>query len=237
MAAGSHSITASWPGNANYNAVTSSGITQTVNKATPSINWPTPGAITYGTQLSATQLNASTTPAGTFAYNPAAGTVLGAGSHTLFQPVISPTDTSDYNNGTASVTLIVNKATPNISWPTPNAITYGTSLTGSQLDASTTPAGSFAYTPALGTVLNAGSRTLSVTFTPTDTADFNTANSTTVLTVNQASPAISWATPTAIKYGTPLSSIQLDATATVAGSFVYSPASGAVLSPGRKLYL
>ena len=37
-------------------------------------------------------------------------------------------------------------------------------------------AGSFAYTPAAGTVLGVGSQTLSVTFTPSDTTDYNTAN-------------------------------------------------------------
>ena len=51
-------------------------------KATPVITWPTPAAITYGTALSGTQLNA-TAPAGiagTFVYTPASGAVLGAGA-------------------------------------------------------------------------------------------------------------------------------------------------------------
>ena len=50
--------------------------------------------------------------------------------------------------------------------------------------------GTFRYTPALGTILPAGVQTLSVTFTPTDTAN-NTANSATVsLMVNKASLTI-----------------------------------------------
>jgi hypothetical protein len=50
-----------------------------VLKATPVITWPTPADITYGTALSATQLNATTNVPGTFVYSPAAGTVLNAG--------------------------------------------------------------------------------------------------------------------------------------------------------------
>ena len=78
LTAGSHSITASWAGNSNYNPVTSSAITQVVNQATPAITWATPAAITYGTALSATQLNATSTVAGTFTYSPVTGTVLTA---------------------------------------------------------------------------------------------------------------------------------------------------------------
>jgi hypothetical protein len=44
---------------------------------------------------------------------------------------------------------------------------------------------------------------------------------------------VTWAMPAAIPYGTPLSSAQLDATANVAGSFVYSPSAGTVLQPGQ----
>jgi hypothetical protein len=47
--------------------------------------------------------------------------------------------------------------------------------------------GTFAYTPASGTLLSAGpNKTLSVTFTPTDTSDYNTANGSVSLTVNKA---------------------------------------------------
>ena len=59
-----------------------STVTLTVNKGAPAIAWATPAAITYGTALSATQLNASSTAAGTFVYTPAAGVVLGIGSQT-----------------------------------------------------------------------------------------------------------------------------------------------------------
>jgi hypothetical protein len=202
-----------------------------VNKATPAITWPTPAAITYGTALSTTQLNASSTVAGTFAYTPAVGTVLTAGSHTL-SVTLTPTDTTDYTTATSTVTQTVNQATPTITWATPAAITYGTALSATQLDATSTVAGTFAYTPAVGSVPNTGAQTLSVTLTPTDTTDYTTATATVQLTVSKAAPAITWPTPAAITYGSALSATQLNASSTVAGTFAYTPASGTVLTAG-----
>jgi hypothetical protein len=49
-----------------------------------------------------------------------------------------------------------------------------------------------------------------------------------------AEPLITWPTPTAIIYGTPLGSDQLNASANVPGTFVYSPAAGAVLNAGKQ---
>ena len=207
------------------------GGTLTVNKSTPAITWAAPTAITYGTALSATQLDATSPVAGTFVYTPAAGTVLKAGAQTL-SVTLTPTDSADYTTATATVSLTVNKATPVITWAAPVAITYGTALSATQLDATSTVAGTFVYTPAAGTVLKAGAQTLSVTLTPTDSADYTTATATVSLTVNKATPSITWAAPVAIIYGTALSATQLDATSTVAGTFAYAPAAGTVLKAG-----
>ena len=205
----------------------------TVGKATPTITWATPAAISYGTALSAAQLNASSATAGSFVYTPAAGTVLAAGTQTL-SVTLNPTDSTDYNPATQTVSLTVNKATPTITWATPAAIPYGTALSATQLNASSTTAGSFVYTPASGTVLAAGTQTLSVTLNPTDSADYNPATQTVSLTVNKATPTITWATPAAISYGTALSATQLNAGSATPGSFVYTPASGTVLSAGTQ---
>ena len=63
------------------------------------------------------------------------------------------------------------------------------------------------------------SQTLSVTFTPTDTTDYNTATDSVTINVDTATPTIAWANPADITYGTALSAAQLDATSswTVAG--------------------
>ena len=233
MTAGSQtlSVTLTPTDSTDYTTATAT-VTLTVNKATPAIAWATPASIAYGTALSATQFNASSTIAGTFVYTPALGT-LTAGSQTL-SVTLTPTDSTDYTTATATVTLTVNKATPAIAWATPASIAYGTALSATQFNASSTIAGTFVYTPALGT-LTAGSQTLSVTLTPTDSTDYTTATATVTLTVNKATPAIAWATPASIAYGTALSATQFNASSTIAGTFVYTPALGTLTAGSQTL--
>lgn len=135
---------------------------------------------------------------------------------------------------TQSITIsgTATPGTPIIGWPAPSAITYGTALSSIQLDATASVPGTFSYSPAAGTVLSAGTRTLTLTFTPTDTADYTTAPATMQLTVNKATAAITWPTPAPIAYGTALTSKQLNATANVPGTLVYTPAVGTVLPAG-----
>ncbi len=45
-------------------------------------------------------------------------------------------------------------------------------------------------------------------------------------------PSISWTAPTAVVYGTVLSNAQLDATASIPGTFTYKPAAGMILDAG-----
>jgi hypothetical protein len=52
--------------------------------------------------------------------------------------------------------------------------------------------------------------------------------------IYQEVPAINWATPAPIVYGTALGAAQLDATSPQAGVFVYSPAAGTVLNVGQQ---
>jgi subtilase family serine protease len=205
--------------------------TTSVVKATPTITWSTPAAISYGTALSATQLNAIASVPGSFSYSPALGTVLTAGSQVLTAN-FTPTDTTNYNTASANVTLTVNKVTPTVTWSTPAPIPYGTALSATQLNATASVPGSFSYSPALGTVLTAGSQVLTAIFTPTDSTDYNTASGSVTLTVNRATPIVTWSAPAAITYGTALSATQLNATASAPGSFSYSPALGAVLTAG-----
>jgi hypothetical protein len=199
------------------------------------ITWATPAAITYGTALSATQLDANSGGvAGAFVYNPAAGTTPAAGTDTL-SVTFTPSDTTDYTTATQTVSLTVNKATPLITWAMPAAITYGTALSSTQLNATASVPGTFVYNPAAGTTPAAGTDTLSVTFTPTDTTDYTTATASVTLTVNSGSrttPTITWATPAAISSGTALSRAQLNATASVPGTFVYNPLAGSIPATG-----
>jgi hypothetical protein len=239
------------------------------SQTTPTITWQTPASVTVGTALSGTQLNATSGGvAGTFTYNPPAGTVMStAGSPTL-SVTFTPIDTTTYTTATASVTLVVatsgggggggggsfvgpssgggyngstsgsnfvyrgtsypitsgrvyfpdctnyaiiagaylmmgaatpnctpgggggggSQTTPTITWATPASVTVGTVLSGTQLNASSGGvAGTFTYNPLAGTLMNiAGSHTLSVAFTPTDTTTYTTATASVTLTVSSS---------------------------------------------------
>ena len=63
--------------------------------------------------------------------------------------------------------------------------------------------GSFTYTPAAGTVLKAGTQTLTAVFTPNNTKTYSAATATVQLTVDQASPVITWAPLAAISRALP----------------------------------
>lgn len=133
----------------------------------------------------------------------------------------------------AKAAYIINQpATPTIKWVSPEAITYGTLLSTAQLNATASVPGTFAYSPGPGALLGAGAHTLSVTFTPSDSNDYTNTSATVQLTVNQATPTLSWSTPAAITFGTALGAAQLDATASVPGAFAYTPPAGTIPAIG-----
>jgi len=128
-----------------------------------------------------TSLGSATVTSGTATL---AGVSLTAGSHSL-SAVYS--GDSIYAGGTASLTQSVSMAAPAITWAAPAAITFGGALSSVQLNATASVPGTFAYSPAAGTVLAVGNgQSLSVTFTPTDTMDYKTASATTTINVNPA---------------------------------------------------
>jgi len=235
LAVGIDPLTATYTPDANssaaYIGATGSG---TVNvtaatKTNPNLVWNTPAPIAYGTPLGAAQLDATAGVAGAFAYSPAAGAVLTTGSKIL-TVTFTPTDSTDYATATSIVTLTVNKGTPTITWATPAAIIYGTVLSVTQLDATTSASGTFAYSPPAGTLLQGGQQILLATFTPTDTADYNATSATVTLTVNKVTPTITWDTPASVQVGTALTSAQLNAAPSVPGTLVYTPPLGTIMS-------
>jgi hypothetical protein len=137
----------------------------------------------------------------------------------------TPTDTANYNTASAAVQINVAKATPVISWSNPADITYGTALSGTQLNATSgDAAGNFVYTPASGTVLDAGnSQTLSVQFTPTDTANYNTPSAKTApINVSKADQTISFTLGTSVTKTYGDAAFADTATATSGGTVTYS---------------
>ncbi len=187
--------------------------TLTVNRATATVTVGSSTQTYTGAPISAT---ATTNPASlpvTVTYTGTGGTVYpasptpptDAGTYTVTATVNSTNYT-----GTATGVITIAKATPTILWAAPAAITYGTALSGVQLDASAifnnaTVAGTYAYSPAAGTVLSVGQQTLSVVFTPTNAADYNSATGSVSLTVNPATVAITLGNLVQTYTGSPLS--------------------------------
>ena len=126
-----------------------------ISPADPLIVWGTPADIEEGTALSEVQLNASSPVAGTFSYNPGAGTVLGVGSHPLTATLHS-TDTNYVDGKTATVTINVLPGLARIVAPA-----KGTTLGGSTVTFSwTQQSGATSYQLWLGR--SAGSHDLGV---------------------------------------------------------------------------
>jgi hypothetical protein len=221
---GSHNVTASYGGDTNDQTSASLPLTQAVNQdqtatALSADNNPSVfgQSVTFTATVSVTSPGAGT-PGGTVTFQEGSnvlgtGTLslvggqeqatyttssLSAGPHSIV--AIYGGDTNDQGSTSATYAQTVNKANPAITWDAPGAITYGTPISTTQLDASTSVAGTFAYTPAPGTALGAGSQELSATFTPSDTADYNTATASTTLTVNQAHLMVT-ANPVSRPYG------------------------------------
>jgi sugar lactone lactonase YvrE len=174
-------------------AVAAGTVVNVASSYTLAMSWPTPAAITYGTPLGSGQLNATTviTPAipGTPAYSPSAGTVLSAGTHTL-SVTFTPGNTNYGGVTTTNVSLTVMQAAPVLTWGNPASLIAGTPLSSNQLNATANVPGNYAYNPTNGTILSAGTHTLSVTFTPNDTVDYTGATRSVSLTVIAPAPPV-----------------------------------------------
>jgi RHS repeat-associated protein len=171
--------------------------------------------------------------------------ILGDGCPAISAELSNPTGVAVGANGSLYIADAMNyvvravgpgTATPAITWPVPAPIVYGTPLSANQLNASSAVPGTYAYSPSTGTTLTVGTHILSVTMTPNDKVNYNTAMATTTLLVTQATPTVTWTAPSAaVPYGTVLSAAQLNATASVPGAFAYAPALGTVLDAGPHL--
>jgi hypothetical protein len=159
--------------------------TMTINKAAATVTLTGLTQTYTGSPLSAT---ATTTPIGlavNITYNGSPTPPTAAGTY----PVVGTINDLNYQ-GSATGTMTINKATPTVTWAAPAAITYGTPLSATQLDATSPVQGSFTYLPGPGTVLIVGPHTLTATFSPTDTPDYTTSMATVSLTVIQPTPHV-----------------------------------------------
>jgi hypothetical protein len=161
----------------------------------PTITWPYPRAIRYGTPLSSAQLNARANVPGTFVYTPGAGAVLRAGLQTI-SATFTPEDAAAYAVTNQAVPIQVNQVVPTIDWPPITSIEQGTALATTQLNATSNVFGRFTYHPGAGTVLPAGTQQLTVSFSPNDTRDYAAVMAGNSITVNGSTSTSSCGGPT-----------------------------------------
>ncbi len=183
---GTATATAYFAGDANHTESTGTG-SFAITEATSTVTVTCGGPYTY-TGVALTPCTATATGAGGLNQGV---TVTYANSTNVGTASVSATFAGDANHtgATGTGSFAITQATPVLTWATPSAITLGTPLSTSQLNASASYlsfnplAGSFVYTPPAGTVLPAGTSMLSVIFTPMS-GNFTTAGATVDLSVH-----------------------------------------------------
>ncbi|WP_075590535.1 hypothetical protein [Labilibacter marinus] len=122
-----------------------------------------------------------------------------------------------------------------LTWEDPAELVTGLPLTKEQLNATANVPGTMVFTPSLETVLPLGdNQELKVEFTPRDTKNYSKMSKTVAINiVEKYVPVITWENPAVLPEGEPLTEEQLNATADVEGTFVYTPALGTILSLGE----
>lgn len=126
LAAGNHNLTATYSGDGNFAKSTSLEFPLVVKQTNPVITWAQPAALEYGVPLTAAQLDATSSVAGSFVYTPAAGAVLAPGQ-TVVNAAFAPTDSFDYAPGSAVQTVTVNQ--PSITGISPASVSLGAAAT------------------------------------------------------------------------------------------------------------
>lgn len=193
--------------------------TLVISKATPVIIWSNPAAINFGTALSSTQLNATSTVAGTFAYTPVIGTIPPVGTNTL-STVLTPTDASNYNTVSATVQIVVNNNSATLSLSNLNQTYDGTPKAVTATVSPNIAGVTVTYNGSLTVPTNAGSYTIVVTL---NNPNYVATPIGGTLVIAKATSNLTWNVPVPIQVQTKLSSQQLNASSNTSGTFSYNP--------------
>lgn len=229
LPAGSDVITATYNGDGNYNTATAT-LTQTVNKATPTVAVTTSGPSTYGSPVTIT----ATVPTGTTGTITfvSGGVTLGSGTivagsvaiTTSLLPIGTDTITASYggdsndNTATGTTTQTVSKATPTVvltSSVNPSAVNQSVTFTAAVPSTATGTVTFKSGTTVLGTstVINGAASVTTSTLpigsdpiTATYNGDTNngTATASITQTVNKATPTVTVTTSGPSTYGNPV---------------------------------
>jgi hypothetical protein len=233
LATGSDTLTASYtPDSSSASTYGTASGTSTVSvaKASQTISFAAPASpVTYGVNPITLSATASSSLSITYSVLSGPATVSGniltiTGAGTVVVAANQAGNATYAAVQQVTQTIVVNKATPAITWATPAPITYGTVLSSTQLNATASVPGTFVYSPAAGTIPAVGNDTLSVTFTPTDATDYTTATASVMLVVASPLnpvPVISSISPAFTNAGGATFTLTITGTGFVSGSTTY----------------
>ncbi len=171
-------------------------------------------------------VNAITSPASvplTITYNGSANAPTGAGSYS-----VNAVPSSTNYSGSASGTLVISQAAASFTLGNLLSTYNGTAQPASVSVVPSTVSYIVKYNGSVSVPVTAGSYNVVVTATDPN----YTGGASATLTIQKATPVITWPQPAAIAFGTALGANQLNASTTVPGIFTYSPAAGTVLLAG-----
>jgi uncharacterized protein YjdB len=237
IGAGQAVITASQDGTSNYASATAQqGLT--VNKANLSVTadnasrvYATSNPLFTASFSGFVNNETSAVLSGSAAVASSADTNTPVGSYPITVAVgnlFSTNYSFTYVNGT----LVITTATPQLVWSDPAAIIYGKPLGSGQLNATANVAGSFTYTPAAGTVLDAGVQPLTVVFTPEDTVNYSSQTAKVYVSVNKAAATVALGNLNHIYDGTAKSATAISTPSGLAVSLTYNGSSTAPVAVG-----
>ena len=168
----------------NSSSVYGQSVTFTASVTSASPGTPTGTVTFYEDQIDAAhQIGPARTLSGGSATGAPISNLTASASHAIYAVYNGDSNFSGSDNSSNPLSQMVTRATPTITWSNPSPIVNPSALSGTQLDATASVAGTYSYSPSAGTVLPAGTQTLSLSFTPTDTTDYTNASATVTLVV------------------------------------------------------
>jgi uncharacterized repeat protein (TIGR02543 family) len=249
-AAGSCVINYNQAGNSNYYAATQVTETLVIGKATPTFStWSNVSKSFGDSAFTVTAPSVTGSIPGTFQYSSATTSVMSVSGSTLtvvgvgtsvITATFTPTDSTNYNSATISMTVTINKGIPIINTWNSNwrSRTYGNANFNLDVATANVP-GTFVYTsgsPSVislngrnATVAGAGTAIVTASFTPTDTTNYeSTATASLTFNVLKNTPSLTWNN---FSKSMGDSSFVLAApTSTTPGTFTYTSATPGVIS-------
>jgi endoglucanase len=224
----------------NYNATVTPG-TLTITPISNSISFTPIAAQTYGAAPLTLSATATSGQAVTFVLvsGPAslsgstltisgAGTVTVSAKQNASGPYASAVSSQSFVVAPAPLTVAVQNATRVANIENPAFSSTVTGLVNGDL------ASSLLITYTTNAFIGSPAGTYPISATVSSASNYSVTVTPGTLTVTTAPATIAWSNPIAIVYGTPLNSIQLNATATPALTLTYSPPAGSILYAGTQ---